>query len=205
VRWLLICVAACAASPPVPVPVPVHEPPAVAHAPPDAEAPPDAGPVCDPYDEHDPACRNDPRACLHGLADCTCPVPPDVDNPACWVTMPCPAVPDRRVLACRGAWPACPDGHPDPANPRCPDPTVMARVIRIETDASGATLVTISAGADQGLDRSWPATLLRGDSDDALPRGEVTLLRIGKREAIGKVQVPADVVNANGRVRFRRP
>jgi hypothetical protein len=161
--------------------------------------------VCEPFDVKNPACRGDPRECLNGTADCWCPNPPDVENPACWLKMPCPRVPDRRVRTCRAMFPACPDvDHPDPDNPNCPASLVMGRVIRAEATESGDTLITVGVGTAEGIAASWRATLLRDDSDDVLPDGGLTILRVTTRVTVGKVRVTLDTVRANWRVRFDR-
>jgi hypothetical protein len=148
-----------------------------------------AGPACEPFDEWNPACRNDPRMCTLGHADCKCPTPPDANNPACWATMPCPSPPDRRVRACRSQLPPCPD-PPDDDNPNCPAGTVIGRVIAVD-----GRLVTIGVGTAQGVTAAWSATLLARDSPDLLPDGDVRIVRIAR----------VVTIRANPRVRFQRP
>ena len=204
-----LCVAACSAAPAARE-GPNRAPPLLTVSTEAATAPVDpplgdaGAAACEPFDMRNPACRGDPRACLEGLADCKCPSPPDVENPACWGTMPCPRVPDRRVRACWPRLPACPDvDHPDPDNPNCPASSVTGRVIKVEA-TGGDTLVTVGVGTAQGIAASWRATLLRGDSDDALLGGEVTILRVTARLTVGRAHMTVDALQANLRVRFER-
>ncbi len=78
------------------------------------------------------------------------------------------------------------------------------RVIGVKTMASGDTLITIGAGTAQDLTKHWRATLLSGDSDTALPGGEVTIVRVTRAMTVGTVHVTPDTVAANPRVRFER-
>ncbi len=212
-RVVVLCLVACSAAPParevptVTPPVPVV--PADASAALDARIVEDA-PVaadvperCVVYDPKNYACR----MCTEGagVPNCPCPEPPDVEVPSCLVSMPCPAVPDRRVRSCRSKFPPCPDvDHPDPANPNCPPSVVHGRVIAVEVTKTGDTLIRVDAGAKQGISASWRATLLRDGSDDALPDGVVTIVRVTKWSTTVKVQVTVDVVKANPRIRFER-
>jgi hypothetical protein len=138
-----------------------------------------------------------------------CPDPPDANNPACWATMPCPNPPDRRVKACpKSKWPKCADiANPDPQNPNCDDAKadpVTGRVIKTEIQGS-EVLVTISAGTDQGVGKGWRGKVLRGDSDSPLDGGDVTVIRVGKRDTIGKVHLTTDQIGANPRVKLSPP
>lgn len=165
---------------------------------------PDAGLLtCDSYDPKNPVCAGSYRACLEGYADCKCQDPPDVENPACWAVMPCPRVPDKRVRACRPAFPACPDiDRPDTNNPNCPPPVVVARVISVKIEGA-KTLVTVAVGSST-ISKNWKATLLRGDSDIAVP-GDLPIVRITPRMTILEVLVQFDSLGSNFRVRFVPP
>ncbi len=100
--------------------------------------------------------------------------------------MPCPRVPDRRVRACRGQFPASVE-------------PVLGRVLNSE-EQNGATVITIGVGQAQGVSMAWKATLLRGESDDALVDGSIEIVRVAKHATLGKVHVPATTVQANQRV-----
>lgn len=160
---------------------------------------------CETFDLRNPACRSDPRMCLEGHAYCKCPDPPDANNPGCWAVMPCPSVPDRRILACRPKWPECPDpDRPDASNPQCPPKVIDARVTLFRT-YDGQGVVTIGVGSNNGITKHWKATLLRADSNDALPNGEITIVRVDLRETVGKVRLSREVVRDNPRVRLVVP
>jgi hypothetical protein len=138
-----------------------------------------------------------------------CPDPPDANNPACWGSMPCPNPPDRRIKACpKSKWPKCMDiNNPDPQNPNCDDAKadpVTGRVIKTEIQGSDV-LVTISGGSDQGVGKGWHGKVLRADTDSPLDGGDVSVIRVGKRETIGKVHLTTDQVGANPRVKLSPP
>ena len=165
------------------------------------------------FEVKNPACRNicptaNPPP---GWPACKgkCPDPPDKENPACWNSMPCPKPPDRRIRSCKtSAFPKCLDiNNPDPNNPNCDNataPPVTARVIKNEVQG-GDVLVTVAAGSDQGVSKTWKGHMLRGDSDSPMDGGDVTVIRVGKRETIGKVHLTTDQIAANPRVKLVPP
>ena len=170
---------------------------------------------CDPYsfDIKNPACRsvcpasNPPPA--WPACKGQCPEPADKENPACWATMACPKPPDRRIRSCKAtAFSKCLDiNNPDPDNPNCDNataPPVTARVIKNEVQG-GDVLVTVAAGSDQGVNKNWKGHVLRGDTDTAMDGGDVTVIRVGKRETIGKVHLTTDQISANPRVKLVPP
>lgn len=184
--------------------VDIPEPPRLA-AVPEAEIP------CDEFsfDMKNPACRSvcPPANAPPRWPGCQgkCPDPPDVTNPACWATMPCPNPPNRNVKACT-KFPPCSDfKNPDPLNPNCDNATpVIARVIKTEVQGSN-TLITIAAGSDQNVGKGWRGSVLRGDSETTVDGGDVMVIRVGKRETLGKVGLTTDQVRANPRVRLTPP
>lgn len=162
-------------------------------------------PACEPFDVKNPACRDDPRMCTLGHADCKCPSPPDVELPACWNVMPCPNPPDRRVRACKHFPPPCPDGsQPSAADGQCPTTVVLGRVIRFEA-RDAELVISVSVGSNTGVTKNWSATLLRGDTDEPLSNGSIQLVRIDKAVSVGTVHVDADTLRRNNRVRFTVP
>jgi hypothetical protein len=188
--------------------VDVPDPPKLA-AVPEAEVP------CDEFtfDIKNPACRSIcPTAnAPPGWPACKgkCPDPPDVNNSACWATMPCPNPPDRRVRACpKAKWPKCLDiNNPDPNNPNCDDataPPVTARVIKNEVQGAD-TVITVAAGTDQGVGTTWTGHVLRGDSETPLDGGDVHIFRCGKRECAGRVHLTTDTISNNPRVKLTPP
>lgn len=140
--------------------------------------------TCETYDPKNPACKGDPR-----FGDGKCPSPPDYDNPFCQGQLPCPDPPDRRIRACHV-------GHDVAPGP------VVGRVIKLEVQG-GSTIVTISAGSDQGVAKDWSGVVLAGDSDQKLV--DVEILRIAKRQTVARVPLPAKDIEANPRVRLTPP
>jgi hypothetical protein len=183
--------------------------------PPKLAAVPEAEIACDEFtfDLKNPACKNicPTSNAPPGWPACKgkCPEPPDVNNSACWASMPCPTPADRRVRSCpKSKWSKCLDiNNPDPNNPNCDDataPPVTARVIKNEVQGSDV-LITIAAGTDQGVSTSWTGHVLRGDSDNVMDGGDVKVIRVGKREAVGKVHLTTDQISQNPRVKLTPP
>jgi len=143
-----------------------------------------------------PACKN------------VCPNPPDVNLKPCQDTMECPTPPDRRVRKCKPVFPACKDPrNPDPANPNCDNvklPPIIGRIIGNTVQGSDL-IITIGAGTNSGVQKSWGAHVLRGDSDQPLAGGEVTVIRVDKGVTLGKVHLTTDQLVANSRVRLSAP
>ncbi|MEO6775162.1 MAG: hypothetical protein ABI467_19515 [Kofleriaceae bacterium] len=138
-----------------------------------------------------------------------CPEPPDANNSACWNTMPCPTPPDRKIRACtNNKWPKCIDiNNPDPQNPNCDNataPPVTARVINAGVQGND-TIITIAAGSDQGISRAWKGHVLRADTDSPIDGGDVTVVRVGKRETVGRVHLTTDQISSNPRVKLVPP
>jgi hypothetical protein len=183
--------------------------------PPKLAAVPEAEIPCDEFtfDVKNPGCKSicPTSNAPPGWPACKgkCPDPPDVNNSACWATMPCPNPPDRRVHACpKAKWPRCLDiNNPDPNNPNCDDataPPVTARVIKNEVQGTD-TVITIAAGSEQGVSTSWTGHVLRADSDQPLDGGDVHIFRVGKRECAGRVHLTTDTISQNPRVKITPP
>jgi hypothetical protein len=183
--------------------------------PPKLAAIPEVEIACDEFtfDIKNQACRNvcPTSNAPPGWPACKgkCPDPPDVNNSACWNSMPCPTPPDRRVRACpKSKWGKCLDiNNPDANNPNCDDataPPVTGRVIKNEIQGTD-TLITVAAGSDQGVGKTWKGHVLRGDTDSPMDGGDVVIIRVGKRETIGKVHLTTDQVGANPRVKLTPP
>lgn len=172
---------------------------------------------CDPmnFDPKNPACKNvcpagGPAAAPPGWLGCkdVCPTPPDANLPSCQRTMACPNPPDRRVKSCpKSAWPKCDLSAPDPQNPNCDnakaDP-VITRVLRT-TIEGGEIVITIAGGTGSGIQKDWKGVVLRGQSDEPLPGGEVRLFRVDKGQTYGRVRLTADQLKANNRVKLSPP
>ena len=71
--------------------------------------------------------------------------------------------------------------------------------------AEGNALLTVAVGSDNNVAKGWHGKVLRGDSDTPLDGGDVTVIRVGKRETIGKVHLTTDQVGANPRVKLSPP
>jgi len=185
--------------------VEIPEPPRLA-AIPEPEA------TCDEFsfDIKNPACRSvcPPTGAPVGWPACAgkCPTPPDPQNPACWDKV-CPNPPTSRAKACKlKDFPACDKASPDPENPKCSlkaNP-ITGRVLKADVQGSD-TIITIGAGSDQGVDKGWVGKVLRKDSENPLDGGDVTVIRVGKRETIGRVRLTTDVINQNPRVKLSPP
>jgi hypothetical protein len=175
---------------------------------------PEAEFICDDtnFDQKKPECRNFCPANPPSWAPCKdkCPTPPDVNNPACWKTMPCPKPADRRVLACRPKdFPKCADiNNPDPDNPNCDHATAppqVGRVNHIEAQGSDLIVTIGGAGENNGVNKTWTGKVLRGDGDTPLEGGDVIIVRVGKKETVGKVHLTPDQINQNPRVKLSPP
>jgi hypothetical protein len=185
--------------------VEIPEPPRLA-AIPEPEA------TCDEFtfDPKNPACRTvcPTAGAPAGWPACKgkCPDPPDPQNQACWDKV-CPNPPTSRAKACKlKDFPPCDKSAPDPENPKCSIKAnpVTGRVIKNEVQGS-ETLITIAVGEEQGVSKGWTGRVLRGDSDNPVDGGDVTVIRVGKRETIGKTRLTTDQISANPRVKLSPP
>jgi hypothetical protein len=183
--------------------------------PPKLAAIPEAEAACgDEFAPFDPktSCRDKcPQGAPSSWPGCRgkCPDPPDPQNEACWDKI-CPSPPTSRSKACMRNvaknFPPCDKSNPDPDNPKCNEKAapVTGRVIKTEVQG-GDVVVTIAVGSDQGVGKGWTGRVLRGDSETAMDGGEVTVIRVGKRETIGKVKLTTDQVAANPKVKLSPP
>ena len=181
--------------------------------PPRLAAVPEAEVACDDsnFDKKNPKCRtfcpNPPDPAWPACAG-RCPVPPDINNPSCWNTMPCPNPPDRRVKSCKkDQWPPCNPAAKDPQNPNCdnyrPEP-VRARVVNVSVAGDGA-VITLNRGTEKGVDKGWRGRILRKGTTKPLEGGEFTVVRVGKRESVGKVRLTSDQISQNPDVLLEAP
>ena len=182
--------------------------------PPKLAAVPEAEATCDEFtfDMKNPACRT---VCGPGAPKnwpgCAgkCPEPPDPTNEACWDKV-CPTPPTSRSKACmrdvNKNFPPCDKASPDPDNPKCnvKAAPVVGRVIKNEVQGSDV-VITIAVGSDQGVAKGWTGRVMRGDSDTPLDGGDVTVIRVGKRETLGKVRLTTDQISSNPKVKLSPP
>jgi hypothetical protein len=180
--------------------------------PPKLAAVPEAEIECDEFtfDAKNPKCRSvcPTSGAPPGWPACRgkCPDPPDPANEACWSKV-CPNPPTMRATACKlNHFPPCDPNAPDQDNPKChvKAKPVTGRVIKTEVQGSDV-VITIAAGSDAGVAKGWTGRVLRGDSDNNLDGGEVVVIRVGKRETVGKVRLTTDQVSANPRVKLSPP
>ena len=79
---------------------------------------------------------------------------------------------------------------PPPAKP------IKARVIKVDVTGD-SVIITLSAGSDMGVDKSWTGQVLRGDTPNPLAGGKITIIRVDKQRTIAKVPLTTDIVTAN--------
>ena len=127
----------------------------------------------------------------------SCPVH-DATNPTCI---------DACMPGAPATWKGCqappavvqaPPVAPAPPPVAKPSP-VKARVLKTEITDDGI-VVTLSAGSDQGVARSWRGHLLRGETGAALPASGLQIIRVDKRSTLARVRLISEVVNANQNV-----
>jgi len=83
-------------------------------------------------------------------------------------------------------------------------PPVIGRIIGNTVQGSDV-IITIGAGTNSGVQKSWGAQVLRGDTDQPLAGGEVTVIRVDKGVTVGKVRLTTDQLASNSRVRLSAP
>ena len=89
--------------------------------------------------------------------------------------------------------------------PGCRAPAKVARVTQSAPDSTGGTRITVAVGLDDGIDNTWTAELLLGESDVPQPGGLVTLVRLNKSTLVGIVRLPPAEVARSPRVRLTPP
>jgi hypothetical protein len=184
--------------------------------PPKLAAIPEPEATCDEFtfDPKNPACRTvcPAAGAPPGWPGCKgkCPDPPDPANEACWDKV-CPNPMTKRSKACmrpgmKEKFPPCDKSQPDPDNWKCDvkDPPVVARVLKNELQG-GDTVITIAAGSEQGITTNWTGLVLRGDSNATIDGSDIKLIRVGKRECVGKTKLTIDQLAANPKVKLSPP
>jgi len=83
---------------------------------------------------------------------------------------------------------------------KTPDP-VLARVLRVDITPAGLE-VTVGAGSEQGVSKTWRPSVLRGETSSPLAGGGGTIIKVNKRTTVIRVSLTSDVVNANPNIRL---
>lgn len=88
------------------------------------------------------------------------------------------------------------------ADKKGPKPAaISARVVDLEINED-STIVTVMAGTDKGIDRTWHARFREGGSDKLLPDGEAIVIRVDRRTTVLKTKLTAKQVRENRIVQF---
>jgi hypothetical protein len=128
---------------------------------------------CETFDARDPACRD------------KCPA--DGRAPAHW----------PGCVATGQHQPAPPPPAPPVVAPPPPPPKpIKARVIKVDVTGDNV-IITLSAGSEMGVDKSWTGQVLRGDTPNPLVGGKITIIRVEKLRTIAKVPLTTDLVTSN--------
>lgn len=78
---------------------------------------------------------------------------------------------------------------------------ITGRVVDLEVSGD-ARIVTVMAGSDKGVAKTWHARFLEGDTTKPLPDGEAIIIRIDKRTTIIKTTLTEQQIRANRIVQF---
>lgn len=159
--------------------------------PPRLPAVPEPASTCAVFSASDPVCQD---ACPPGAPPnwkgCQPPPPPppttcavfEATNPVC-ASVCAPGSP--------ATWPAC---------IKPPEP-VVARVLTVGISSRGLE-VTVGAGTESGITKTWKANVLRGTTDALLSGGSAKVIRVNKRTTVLEVNVTADLLRENPMIRL---
>jgi hypothetical protein len=130
----------------------------------------------------------------------------DVADPTCQTVCPPTGAP--------AGWPACAKPGATPATPppppvvTAPPPVavapIVARIIKVEVVSDGV-IITISAGSERGVDRTWKGEVLRVDTTTPLAGGAISIIRVSKLQTVAKVKLTTDLLTQNPQVRLGPP
>jgi hypothetical protein len=129
----------------------------------------------------------------------------DPTNPACLDKF-CPNPPTIRSKACmanKAVFPPCNLAAPDPENWNCvkPKDPVVGRAINLQVQGND-TIVTISVGTENGVDKAWKGTVLRGETSEPYVGGQVTIINVTKRQTLARVHLTLDIVQQNPQIKL---
>ena len=102
-------------------------------------------------------------------------------------------------------WPKClpppveKEPPPPPVVVKAPDP-VPARVLKTEIQPDGSINLTISAGTEMGVAKTWRGHLLKGSTQLPLSGGGMEIIHVTKRTTLVRVRLTSDIVTANQNV-----
>ncbi|MDX2090006.1 MAG: hypothetical protein SFX73_19270 [Kofleriaceae bacterium] len=120
-----------------------------------------------------------------------------------------PANPECEQTCAPGApttWKGCPQASSvvvTPPTPPTPPPVVAnpitARLVKKDT-VGGAIEITLLVGKSSGIDKSWKAQVLRGETTTALPGGAGQIVSVDRAKTIVRVSLTPDQLTANPNV-----
>ena len=79
--------------------------------------------------------------------------------------------------------------------------SISGRVVDLEIIGED-TVITVAAGTEQGIDKTWRARFREGTTTKLVPDGEAILIRIDRRTTILKTRLTPEQVRANRIVQF---
>ncbi len=165
---------------------------------------------CDVFDAKNPDCSgkcpDDAPKTWKGCRTAVCRTP-DVNDPTCLAVMKCPAIPDPRVSDCMTGdvskkWPPCNQAAFDVTNPRCKPEPIAADIIKIEEHGTDEYEITISAGSNQRVEKSWRVQLLSGNTINPLVGGQATITHVEKTIVRARIHAKRSVIEANQHLRL---
>lgn len=127
----------------------------------------------------------------------------DPNNPTCGTACPPGAPAD---------WKGCPKPTPPPGGtggtvvPPPPPPLpaakpIVARVLKVAIDGNGLDVV-VASGSEQGVDKTWKVTVLRGETTSPLSGGTGVVVRVNKTTTTIHVKLTTNQMAANSNVQL---
>lgn len=87
------------------------------------------------------------------------------------------------------------------AETKKPKKPVTARIVDFEV-REDARIVTVLAGSEQGIGKTWRAKFREGTTTKPLAGGDAIVIRIDRRTTVLKTSLSADQVRANRTIQF---
>ena len=86
---------------------------------------------------------------------------------------------------------------------RPPKPaSVVGRVVGLEIIEEGTAIVTVAAGSEQTIGKTWHARFRDGNTTKLLAGGDAIIIRIDRQTSVLKTTLSADQVRANRYIQF---